>query len=86
MWVCDYPFISELLENEASNHLKFRVFRKEGRHGLAMPWKFLKRPKPTLGESLKKGEIRMGVRDLLAAGQELDLADAAKQRDWENEK
>lgn len=52
-WECDYAFITKLVKNETVGQLQFRVFYREGRHGPAKPWPFLKRKrKPAIGKGM----------------------------------
>jgi len=59
-WECDYSFITRLLNCQSAEHLEFKVFYREGRHGLAKPWRFLRKRRMTLATALKKGIVKKG--------------------------
>lgn len=54
--VKDYAFVSRLSRSKKSLCILFEVFRSQG-NGKPAPWKFLKRPKPTLERLKKTGAV-----------------------------
>ncbi len=57
-WECEYRFITKLLKSQTAQHLEFRVFFREGRHGTVKPWPFLRKRRMTLATALKKGIVK----------------------------
>lgn len=56
LWMCDYKFITKILENEQELQLKFLVLYREGRYGPVKPWPFLRKKRLPKGAVTKGGK------------------------------